>query len=218
MKKFITLLCLLFIANTAYGFEDIQAPDDTLKPEVETTSVEQAVQEVKFDWLDLTQEQRVENANYYKNMILNDESKIRMSKTEFNSQLAKYKKDKNFKHHYMLTNNGVVDDEEAKYNPFYYRKGTLIVYAIQYKNDIHKSLYYTPYGKLYYVDLTSNNYPQFPYYSVQYNRKGIIQSSIYFISRDIQYMYDKNDEFSGVWYKDKLYDLSGKQISTRKGW
>lgn len=59
-----------------------------------------------------------------------------------------------------------------------------------YNNDIHHALYYNPYGKLYYVDITSDNYPNYPYYSMQYDKKGNLKSAIYFVSHDIQYMFN----------------------------
>ena len=197
MKKLLTLLVfILFMANGALAFEDIQV----VEPVTKTETAEVKTPEIP------------------NGVVFNDDSKIHLTKQEFNSKLAKYKKDKEFKHHYMLTNNGVTDDEDAKYNPFYYKKDTLVIYAIQYKNDIHHSLYYTPYGKLYYVDITSDNYPNYPYYSMQYNRKGVLKSAIYFVSPDIQYMFNGEQEFVGVWYKDKLYDIDGKQVSTRENW
>ena len=118
----------------------------------------------------------------------------------------------------MMTNNGVTEDEDAKYCAFYYKKGTLVMYAIQYKTNPHNAFYYTAFGKLYYVDITSNDYPNFPYYSMQYNRKGQLKSAIYFVSKDIQYMYGPNKEFQGIWYKDKMYNASGKQTLTRSNW
>ena len=218
MKRILTsLVFILFISSGAFAFEDIQIVEPVNK--TETTEVKTVeVPEIKFDWLDLSKEQKINVIQDFGNLVFNDDSNIYLTKSEFKSQLDKYKKDKNFKHHYMLTNNGVTDDEDAKYNPFYYKKNTLVIYAIQYKNDIHHSLYYTPYGKLYYVDITSDNYPNYPYYSMQYNRKGVLKSAIYFVSPDIQYMFNGDKEFVGVWYKDKMYDIDNKQISTREGW
>ena len=31
-------------------------------------------------------------------------------------------------------------------------------------------------------------------------------------------MFNPNKEFIGIWYKDKMYNKDGKQISTREGW
>ena len=220
MKKlFITMLLIFACASCAYAFEDITVEE---KPPVLTQKEydnEDAIHpEIAFDWLEIPVNIRTQQSNKFKNIIFDNNSNIYLSKEEFNREFNKYKKDTEYKHHYMLANNGVTEDEDAKYNPFYYKKDTLVIYAIQFKNNFHNSLYYTAYGKLYYVDITSDNYPNFPYYSMQYDRKGNLRSAIYFVSNDIQYMYNPDKEFLGVWYKDKMYDINGKQISTREGW
>ena len=92
------------------------------------------------------------------------------------------------------------------------------MYAIQYKNNIHNAFYYTAFGKLYYADVISDEYPNFPYYSMQYNRNGKLKSAIYFVSHDIQYMFGPDKEFQGIWYKEKMYDKNGKQTLTRSNW
>ena len=71
---------------------------------------------------------------------------------------------------------------------------------------------------MYYTDVMSDEYPSFPYTSMQYDRKGKLKSAIYFVSKDIQYMFDSNKDFQGVWYKDKMYDKNGKTILSRSNW
>ena len=72
--------------------------------------------EVVFDWLDLTVAQREDNVEKYKNLLFeNNTSRIYFSKDEFKKEFAQYYKDREFKHHYMLTNNGVTEDEDARY-------------------------------------------------------------------------------------------------------
>lgn len=218
MKKIITTLFLIFVfAGAGFAFEDIFVEE---KPPITQQSVqnEQKIADIPFDWFDISPEEKTNRINDYGKIIFGEQSKIYLSKAEFSKELSKYKKDKNYKHHYMLANNGVTDDEDAKYNPFYYKNNTLVIYAIMYNNDIHHALYYNPYGKLYYVDITSDNYPNFPYYSMQYDKKGNLKSAIYFVSHDIQYMFNPQKEFIGIWYKDKMYNMAGKQISTREGW
>ena len=223
MKKIIAALFFAFMfTGISYGYEDVFVEEkppvytqEMLPDKIKTTT--KSV-DVPFDWFKITDEEKDKRINDIKNIIFSENSKIYLSKADFNNELGKYKKDKNYKHHYMLANNGVTQDEDAKYNPFYYKNGTLVIYAIMYNNDIHHALYYTPYGKLYYVDITSDEYPNFPYYSIQYDRKGNLKSSIYFVSRDMQYMFNSKQEFIGLWYKDKMYNKENKQISTREGW
>lgn len=219
MKKILLSVFLIFALNCgAYAFEDIFVDERPPQAEQIETDVKQQVVDVPFVWADLSKDERIEAVNKYRDIVFSESSDIHFSKSEFKDAFAKYKKDRDFKHHYMLTNNGVSEDEDAKYSPFYYKKDTLIIYAIQYKNDIHNSLYYTAFGKLYYVDITSENYPNYPYCSMQYDKKGNLKSAIYFLSPDIQYMYDGEKEFQGIWYKSQMFDLDNKQVSTREGW
>ena len=219
MKKILASLFLIFaFAGTSFAFEEIFVEEKPPVAETEMNAAQKPVVEVAFDWFEIQSDDKAKRINEYREIIFGENSKINLSKEEFKKELSKYKKDTNFKHHYMLANNGVTEDEDAKYNPFYYKNGTLIIYAIMYNNDIHHALYYNPYGKLYYVDITSDNYPDYPYYSMQYDRKGNLKSAIYFVSHDIQYMYNTQGDFIGVWYKDKMYNGDGKEISTREGW
>jgi hypothetical protein len=224
MKKLILILITIFAFGSfqcSYSIEDIVSLDDIEQPKqeqpVNNTTVQQA--EVKFDWLDITQAQRDNSIEKYKNLLFeNNTTPIYFTKNEFKKHYAQYYKDKEYKHHYMLTNNGVTEDEDAKYCAFYYKRNTLVMYAIQYKNNPTNAFYYTAFGKLHYTDVMSKEYPNFPYTSMQYNRKGELKSAIYFVSKDLQYMYGPNKEFQGIWYKEKMYDKNGKQTITRTNW
>ena len=228
MKKFLNLILILLIGSfqASFAIENIVSFDEIeseQKPQAkkETTIKEEKPIEVSvsFDWLDISQSQRDDIIAKYKNLLFDSNSSdIYFTKDEFKQKFAQYKKDKNFKLHYMLTNNGVTEDEDAKYCAFYFKNKTLVMYAIQYKNNPHNSFYYSAFGKLYYTDVTSDEYPNCPYTSMQYDRKGRLKSAIYFISKDLQYMYGPDKEFQGIWYKDKLYDRNGKQTLTRTNW
>ncbi len=232
MKKILALLFMISLAlpySNVYAVEDIYSLDEvnTIVPKInaennvpvksENQNVLQA--SVTFDWLDISQAQRDENIEHYKNLLFeNNTSEIYFTKDEFKKEFSKYFKDKDFKHHYLLTNNGVTEDEDAKYCAFYYKKNTLVMYAIQYKNNPNRAFYYTAFGGLRYTDVMSEEYPNFPYTSMQYDRKGRLKSAIYFVSKDLQYMYGPDKEFQGLWYKDKMYDRNGKQTITRTNW
>lgn len=224
MKKFIALLFLIFALTgfqNAFAVEDIVSLDEVEQPQVKSIELKAPVLEaqVTFDWLDITQAQRDEQVEYYKNLLFKENSShIYFTKEEFKDKFSKYYKDRDFKHHYFLTNNGVTEDEEAKYCAFYFKKNTLMMYAIQYKNNPTNAFYYTAFGKLYYTDIMSDEYPNFPYTSMQYDRKGMLKSAIYFASKNLQYMYGPDKEFQGIWYKDKMYDKNGRQTLTRTNW
>ena len=228
MNKFLISLlsfCVVgCITQSVYAIENIYSLDDVVKSKSEIENVQEnlstlLVANITFDWLDISQAQRDEQVEYYKNLLFeNNKSKIYFTKDEFKKEFAKYFKDKEYKHHYMLTDNGVTEDEEAKYCAFYYKNNLLVMYAIQYKNNPRKAFYYTAFGGLRYTDVMSDEYPNYPYTSMQYDKKGQLKSAIYFISKDLQYMYGPDKEFQGIWYKDKMYDKKGKQILTRSNW
>lgn len=230
MKKFFAIMFTLFVCvpvNKVCAVEEIYSLDD-VKPNqnVEVKSDEQKPTEEKvlklevaFDWLDISQEQKEDLINDYKSKLFDENtSKVYYTKDEFKKTFAEYFKDKDYKHHYLLTNNGVTEDEDAKYCAFFYKRNTLVMYAIQYKNNPKNAFYYTAFGKMYYTDVMSDEYPNFPYTSMQYDRKGRLKSAIYFVSKDIQYMFGPDKEFQGVWYKDKMYDKNGKTVLTRSNW
>lgn len=226
MKKVLVSMFLLMsfgIFQKGYAIENIVSLDE-VAPKTDQASVQTSTSvpleaSVSFDWLDIPQAQRNDQISKYENLLFDQkDSNIYFSKDEFKSEIASYKKDKSFKLHYMLTNNGITEDEDAKYCAFYYKNKTLVVYAIQYKNNPTRAFYYTVFGKLVYTDMMSKEYPNFPYTSMQYDRHGNLKSAIYFISKDFQYMYGPDKEFQGVWYKDKMYDKNGKQTITRSNW
>lgn len=205
------------------AIENIYSLDDVApvqNEEVQVTNVNVPLEAiVSFDWLDIDLAQRENQIQHYKDLLFaNNSSHIYFTKDEFKKEFAKYYKDKDFKLHYMLTNNGVTEDEDAKYCAFFYKKKTLVLYAIQYKNTPNKAFYYTAFGGLRYTDLMSDEYPNFPYTSMQYDQKGQLKSAIYFASKDLQYMFGPDKEFQGIWYKDKMYDKNGKQVLTRTNW
>lgn len=226
MKNILVSLMLIGLIGfnaEVNAIENIYSLDDVApvqNKEVQVTNVNAPLEAtVSFDWLDIDLAQRENQIQHYKDLLFaNNSSHIYFTKDEFKKEFAKYYKDKDFKLHYMLTNNGVTEDEDAKYCAFFYKKKTLVLYAIQYKNTPNKAFYYTAFGGLRYTDLMSDEYPNFPYTSMQYDQKGQLKSAIYFASKDLQYMFGPDKEFQGIWYKDKMYDKNGKQVLTRTNW
>ena len=226
MKNILVSLMLIGLIGfnaKVNAIENIYSLDDVApvqNEEVQVTNGNAPLEAtVSFDWLDIDLAQRENQIQHYKDLLFaNNSSHIYFTKDEFKKEFAKYYKDKDFKLHYMLTNNGVTEDEDAKYCAFFYKKKTLVLYAIQYKNTPNKAFYYTAFGGLRYTDLMSDEYPNFPYTSMQYDQKGQLKSAIYFASKDLQYMFGPDKEFQGIWYKDKMYDKNGKQVLTRTNW
>ena len=174
--------------------------------------------EARFDWVDMTQVQRDSTIEHYHDILFGENSVNNFTKDEFKKEFEPYKKDKDYKEHYMLAKNDVKETKDASICSFYYKGNILIIYALQYKNNPRNVFYYDPYGRLRYVDVISENYPNFPYNSKQYKSNGKLVSAIYFTSKDMQYMYEPDGEFKGLWYKEKMYDKNGKQKVIRTNW
>lgn len=172
---------------------------------------------VTFDWLTITQEQRDTAVEHFKSIVFTD-SQGDMKKKEFREKYADFLKDPDFKRHYMLASEGFTETDEYNICAFNTRGGLLLIYAIQYKNNLRNTYYYDALGHLRYVDETSENYPNFPYYTRQYRSNGSMVSAVYVESRDIQYIYEPDGKFKGIWYKDKMFNQKAKQILTRTNW
>lgn len=174
--------------------------------------------EARFDWVDMTQIQRDSTIEYYRDILFGENSVNNYTKDEFKEEFKPFKKDENHKEHYMLARDNVKETKDANICSFYYKGNILIIYALQYKDNPRNVFYYDPYGHLKYVDVISENYPNFPYNSKQYKAGGKLVSAIYFTSKDMQYMYEPDGKFKGLWYKDKMYDRNGKQTVVRTNW
>ena len=89
------------------------------------------------------------------------------------------------------------------------------MYALQDKKDVSNAFYYDALGNLKYVDFIGGEFPDYPYYSIQYRISGKPVSAIYFVSKDCQYLFTPQGEFEGVWYKHNLYNKKNKIILKR---
>lgn len=201
MKKFLLILGILILGNF------VCAEDTVLTGGV------------TFDWVNMEQVQRDEAIDNYKNIIFTDTENPDYKKKEFKEKYKEYLKDTEYKTHYRLSNAGVKETEKARICAFFAEKPkVLYMYALQYKDKPERVFYYTPFGKLMYVDEMSENYPNFPYYSKQYRINGHLVGAIYFTDKDTQYTYEPDGKFKGVWYMDKMFDSKAKLIMTRTNW
>lgn len=201
MKKVLLILAVLIFGNFAFA-EDVVLSGG-----------------VTFDWVNMEQVQRDEAIENYKNIIFANQEDIGYEKKEFKEKYKDYLKDAEYKTHYRLSDAGVTEKEDAKLCAFFAeRPHVLYMYALQYKNRPDRVFYYTPFGKLMYVDEMSENYPDFPYHSKQYRMNGSLVGAIYFTDKDTQYTYEPDGKFKGVWYKDKMFDHRAKLILTRTNW
>lgn len=198
MKKFLaSLAILLFTHNLANAnYNDIYIAD------------------IQYDWIKKT--------NIKKEAIISEIHDIIFENGAFEKQ-KDFKKDfkdkiqdKEYKQHYMAASAGYEEYKDYNISAFYYKKQKFIyMYALQDKKDISKSFYYDALGNLKYVDFIHGEYPDYPYYSIQYKINGTPISAIYFVSKDTQYLFAPDGTFTGLWYKHNLYDKNSKIILTR---
>ena len=213
MKNLFILLCLLLLSKPVLSEEvqTIETPD--IQPE-QTIVIKG---NIEFDWLDITQVERDAKISEFEKILFDENTVLKYNKKEFKKEYKDFLKDDDYKRHYMLVREGVKETDSEKLCGFY-RGNLLIVYAIQYKDDLKTVYYYDALGKLRYIDKFSENYPDFPYTSKQYRTNGSLVSAIYVVSHDLQYMYNNDQSFNGVWYKNRMYDSKAKQILTRTNW
>ena len=212
MKKIVFLLCFLIIGKAALAADlgPNIVKENTPAPIVLTGNL-------VFDWLDITQDGRDAVIEKYKKELFGEDTVYKFNKKEFRNEYKDYLRDSDYQRHYMLVSNNVKETDQENLCGFY-RGKLLISYAVQYKNDLRTVYYYDALGKLRYIDKFSENYPNFPYMSKQYRANGTLVSAIYFISHDMQYMYNDDGSFRGAWYKEKMYNSRAKQILTRTNW
>ncbi len=191
------LLTIMLLAQTAVfaSFNDVLIADVTYdwinKSEVEREAIIQEVKDIIF-------EQPVEKQN------------------DFRSQFKDKLKDKNYLENYMAASAGYKEYKGNNISAFYFKKmKSLYMYALQDKKDVSKAFYYDALGHLKYVDLIYGEYPDYPYYSIQYRITGTPVSAIYFASKDCQYLFTPKGEFEGVWYKHNLYNKKSEVILKR---
>lgn len=210
MKKLLAILFILFVGNISLSADLTEVlPDENNSPVLTANIV--------FDWLDIDQSDRDAVIAKYKDVLFSQDTVYKYNKKEFRKDYKDFLKDKDYKRHYMLVVNNVKETNDENLCGFY-RKRLLVSYAVQYKNDLRTVFYYDVLGNLRYVDKLSENYPNYPYTSKQYRVSGKLISAIYFMSHDMQYMYNDDMTFKGAWYKDKMYDRHAKQVLTRTNW
>ena len=195
LKKILLTIILLTQTVVFASFNDVLIADITSdwinKSEVEREAIIQEVKDIIF-------EQPVEKQK------------------DFRSQFKDRLKDKNFVENYMAASAGYKEYKGNNISAFYFKKmKSLYMYALQDKKDVSKAYYYDALGHLKYVDLIYGEYPDYPYYSIQYRISGTPVSAIYYASKDCQYLFTPKGDFEGVWYKHNLYNNKSEIILKR---
>ena len=198
MKNFIFIIFTFFLVQNATlaNYNDIFIAD------------------IQYDWINKSEIEKETIVSEIRDIIFEDGT---LPKQEnFREQFKDKLKDKSNREHYLAASAGYKEYKNYNLAAFYYKKQKHIyMYALQDKKDVSKSFYYDAFGKLRYVDFNFGEYPEYPYYTIQYNISGKPISAIYNVSKDNQYLYEPDGKFKGVWYKHNLYDGNSKVILTR---
>ena len=171
------------------------------------------IADIKFDWIDKSVMEKEAIISEVKDIIFETPiEKQKNIKVDFKDRL----KDKKHLDNYFAASAGYKELGDYNLSAFYYKKmKNIYMYAIQDKKDVSKAYYYDAMGKLRYIDFIYGEYPDYPYYSIQYKVNGKPVSAIYFVSKDCQYLFTPDGEFEGVWYKHNLYNKDSEITLTR---
>lgn len=171
------------------------------------------IADITYDWINKSEVERETIIQEVKDIIF--EQPVEKQK-DFRSQFKDRLKDKNFLENYMAASAGYKEYNGNNISAFYFKKmKSLYMYALQDKKDVSKAYYYDALGHLKYVDLIYGEYPDYPYYSIQYRISGTPVSAIYYASKDCQYLFTPKGDFEGVWYKHNLYNNKSEIILKR---
>lgn len=170
--------------------------------------------EISFDWITKTQIQRDENIKQIQDILFTNDVVVKYKRSDFKKKYSAFWKNPNYFNDYEAISKGKTEDSDKNYCGFYFGK-LLVAYGIQYKNNLKNKYYYDAMGRLRWVDVLSDNYPEFPYWSYQYYKDGKLVAAYYNISEYDQYIFDTNKKFIGRAYKEKIYNKNAKVIMTR---
>ena len=172
------------------------------------------IADIQYDWINKTEVEKEAIISEVHDIVFENETLPKIEKLK--SQFKDLTKDKNYREHYLAASAGYKEYKDNNISAFYYKKQKHIyMYALQSKKDLSKSYYYDALGTLRYIDFNFGEYPDYPYYTIQYKTSGEPVSAIYYVSKDNQYLYEPDGTFKGVWYKHNLYDKHSKVILTR---
>lgn len=122
-----------------------------------------------------------------------------------------YWTDPNYIKNYNSLNNGIVNIENRELALF--SDGS---YGVRYIDDPYHNYYYDKQGNLFKIDVLNKPYNEYPHKSVAYNRYGAFKNATFVISKDEQYLYDRDKNLIGHWLGNACYDEKGNVLMLRK--
>ena len=127
------------------------------------------------------------------------------------NEFRDYWNDPNYAINYNALKNG--SNKVANRQLSLFSDGT---YGVRYLNDPYHNYYYDENGILFKVDVLNKPYNVYPHRSVAYNRYGAFKNATYVVSKNEQYLYDKNKNLLGHWVENACYDENGNVLMLRK--
>lgn len=195
-RKILITFCLLIPLSVFANYNDVYVAD------------------IQYDWISKSELEKEAMIKEIHDIIFEEQTLEK--RTDLKSLFKDKLKDKNHLDNYMAAAAGYKEYKGNNISAFYYKRmASPFMYALQDKHDTSNAFYYDAMGTLRYIDFINGDYPDYPYYAIQYRTSGVPVSAVYFISEDCQYLYKPNGEFEGVWYKHKLYNKKNKVILTR---
>ena len=159
MKKILLVLLLFFQTAAFASFNDVYIAD------------------IKYDWINKSALEKEAIISEVKDIIF--ETPLDKQKN-FKAQFKDRLKDKNHLENYYAASAGYKEFKDNNISAFYYKKmKNIYMYALQDKKDVTKAYYYDAMGILRYVDFNFGEYPDYPYYSIQYRITGVPVSAVY---------------------------------------
>ena len=199
MKNILYVLVLLFLIQCG----------------VSANSNDVYVADIQYDWINKSEVEREDMINEVREIIFLGREKLPNEDSVKTLRKGK-NKDKNHIENYMAASAGYKEFKDNNISAFYMKnKKYIYMYAIQDKKDLSKAYYYDALGHLQYIDYIEGEFPEYPYYCIQYRTSGKPVSAVYYVSKDTQYMYEPNGKFKGLWYKYNMYDKHSKVILKR---
>lgn len=211
MKKILAAILFIILCQAGTSFTPVLAETDN--PVLEAT--------IEKVWVNMEQAERDAKINYYRDKLFSDGKAASMSKKDFRAIYKDKLKDSRHRINYRLISAGINETAEYNLSGFFTDFNdakVLYAYATQAKKDLKHIYYYNAMGKLSYIDDIIGDYPNFPYVSKQYRSNGKLAGVILFENHDLQYVYEPDGHFKGLWYKDKMYNRKGNVILTRSNW
>ena len=127
-----------------------------------------------------------------------------------------YIKDKYYKENYSSLKNKIFqisNEPKRNINPFY-TMNNIVLYSVEYEDDINKKYYYNAFGRL--AKFEINDYDgKYPYRAIAYNKKGEVVNVTFVVSEIESFIFNKNEKLVGYWYDNQFYNEKGIQNINR---